>query len=112
MHDILNFPHLFMFSGLGYVVGSLATNIAKGDDAKCKDCWQWGIRSTPIIGLISLIALILGVDEPVYLTKLFTMRKIKISHPILKVRGRAEIEEYEAMKSVEKSQQKYTFFKV
>jgi hypothetical protein len=65
MHDILNSPHLF--SGLGYVVGSAATSIAKGDDADCIDCWQWGIRSTPIIGLISLIALIVGVDEPVYL---------------------------------------------
>lgn len=52
-------------SGLGYVVGSMVTSIAKGDNSKCADCWQWGVRSTPAIGLITLIALIVGVEEPV-----------------------------------------------
>ena len=46
------------------------TSIAKGGRNECSDCWQWGIRATPIIGLITLIALIFGVEEPVWELKL------------------------------------------
>ena len=47
------------------MIGSLATKIAKGGSTECRHCWQWGIRATPLIGLLTLIGLAIGVDEPV-----------------------------------------------
>jgi hypothetical protein len=90
-----------LFSGLGYVIGSSVTSIAKGGDAHCIDCWQWGIRATPIIGIISLIALIVGVEEPVNKNNFYNALT-----NLLKVRGQAEAEENESITSVEDLQQK------
>ena len=44
-------------SGAGYMVGSAVAS-ATGE-------WQWGIRVTPIAGLISILALIFILQEPV-----------------------------------------------
>ena len=44
-------------SGAGYMVGS-AVSSALGE-------WQWGIRVTPIAGLICILALIFIIEEPV-----------------------------------------------
>jgi MFS family permease len=45
-------------SGLGYVVGSEMTSLAGGD-------WRWGLRVTPILGLIAVfLILFLMVDPP------------------------------------------------
>nr|CAD2168021.1 unnamed protein product [Meloidogyne enterolobii] len=52
-------------SGLGYVIGSYVASIAKAGRTDCVDCWQWGIRATPLFGIATIIALIFGVDEPV-----------------------------------------------
>uniref|UniRef100_A0A915LQ75 Major facilitator superfamily (MFS) profile domain-containing protein n=1 Tax=Meloidogyne javanica TaxID=6303 RepID=A0A915LQ75_MELJA len=52
-------------SGLGYVIGSYVASIAKAGRTDCLDCWQWGIRATPLFGVATIIALIFGVDEPV-----------------------------------------------
>uniref|UniRef100_A0A183BQM3 MFS domain-containing protein n=1 Tax=Globodera pallida TaxID=36090 RepID=A0A183BQM3_GLOPA len=54
-------------SGLGYVVGSYATLMAKRWEAStdCLDCWQWGIRVTPVLGLFCIVTLLLFVQEPV-----------------------------------------------
>lgn len=43
------------------------TKIAKAieDDPKCVYCWKWGVRATPLVGLISLFTLFVGVEEPV-----------------------------------------------
>uniref|UniRef100_A0A915DVL7 Uncharacterized protein n=1 Tax=Ditylenchus dipsaci TaxID=166011 RepID=A0A915DVL7_9BILA len=43
-------------SGLGYVIGSAV--------ATAFDDWKWGIRVTPILGLISIIAVIILIEEP------------------------------------------------
>uniref|UniRef100_A0A914GY17 Major facilitator superfamily (MFS) profile domain-containing protein n=1 Tax=Globodera rostochiensis TaxID=31243 RepID=A0A914GY17_GLORO len=54
-------------SGLGYVVGSYATLMARrwGASSDCLDCWQWGIRVTPVLGLFCIVNLMLFVQEPV-----------------------------------------------
>ena len=44
-------------SGLGYVVGSGVS--------KLTGHWQWGIRVTPIAGILCVLALLLIVEEPV-----------------------------------------------
>ncbi|KAL7075987.1 hypothetical protein ACQ4LE_004497 [Meloidogyne hapla] len=52
-------------SGLGYVIGSYVSSIVKAGRTDCLDCWQWGIRATPLFGVLTIIALIIGVDEPI-----------------------------------------------
>ncbi|KAL3098048.1 hypothetical protein niasHT_027593 [Heterodera trifolii] len=54
-------------SGLGYVIGSSATSLAKSalGSVDCPFCWQWGIRVTPLLGLFCIITLLLFVKEPV-----------------------------------------------
>ncbi|VDK43857.1 unnamed protein product, partial [Gongylonema pulchrum] len=44
-------------SGLGYVTGSLVS--------LWTGAWQWGVRLTPILGIVSFILLLFVVDEPV-----------------------------------------------
>ncbi|KAE9547594.1 hypothetical protein FO519_009192 [Halicephalobus sp. NKZ332] len=44
-------------SGLGYVVGS--------EVSKLTGVWQWGIRVTPIAGVLCILALIFLIQEPV-----------------------------------------------
>uniref|UniRef100_A0A7N8XDE1 Protein spinster homolog 1 n=1 Tax=Mastacembelus armatus TaxID=205130 RepID=A0A7N8XDE1_9TELE len=43
-------------SGLGYIVGSQVSNIAKD--------WHWALRVTPALGLIAVLLLLLVVQEP------------------------------------------------
>ncbi|XP_034448605.1 protein spinster homolog 1-like isoform X1 [Hippoglossus hippoglossus] len=43
-------------SGLGYIVGSQVSNIAKD--------WHWALRVTPALGLIAVILLLVVVQEP------------------------------------------------
>ena len=44
-------------SGLGYVIGS--------EVSKLTGCWKWGIRVTPSVGILCILALIFIVEEPV-----------------------------------------------
>ncbi len=44
-------------SGLGYVVGSETTNLAGGD-------WRWGLRVTPILGLVAVFLIIFAMVDP------------------------------------------------
>ncbi|XP_023256593.1 protein spinster homolog 1-like, partial [Seriola lalandi dorsalis] len=43
-------------SGLGYIVGSQVSNIAKD--------WHWALRVTPALGLIAVLLLLFVVQEP------------------------------------------------
>lgn len=45
-----------MDSGLGFVLGSSVANAA-GD-------WRWGLRVTPILGLIGILLITFVVQEP------------------------------------------------
>ncbi|CAB4028796.1 spinster homolog 1 isoform X2 [Paramuricea clavata] len=45
-------------SGLGYVVGSKVSSVAGGH-------WQWGLRVTPILGVLLIILCVIFVVEPV-----------------------------------------------
>lgn len=48
---------IIIFSGLGYIIG--------GETAKATGAWQWGLRITPVLGLIAIILLITLVKEPI-----------------------------------------------
>ncbi|XP_077413504.1 protein spinster homolog 1 [Vanacampus margaritifer] len=43
-------------SGLGYIVGSQVSNVAKD--------WHWALRVTPALGLVAVLLLVLVVQEP------------------------------------------------
>lgn len=50
--------HLFFLSsGLGYITGSEA--------AKVGGSWHWGLRVTPVLGIVAVILLLLVVQDPV-----------------------------------------------
>ncbi|XP_043253649.1 protein spinster isoform X3 [Colletes gigas] len=44
-------------SGLGYIVG--------GETARATGAWQWGLRITPMLGLIAIILLLTLVKDPI-----------------------------------------------
>ncbi|XP_014606058.1 PREDICTED: protein spinster isoform X3 [Polistes canadensis] len=44
-------------SGMGYIIG--------GEMSKVTGSWQWGLRVTPVLGIIAIILLLIGVREPV-----------------------------------------------
>ena len=46
----------FLFSGLGYIVGSEA--------AKALGSWHWGLRVTPIAGAVAVLLILLVVEDP------------------------------------------------
>jgi len=47
----------FYFSGLGYITG--------GETARITGYWQWGLRITPILGIIAIILLLTVVRDPI-----------------------------------------------
>ncbi|XP_015172953.1 PREDICTED: protein spinster isoform X2 [Polistes dominula] len=44
-------------SGMGYIIG--------GEMSKATGSWQWGLRVTPVLGIVAIILLLIGVREPV-----------------------------------------------
>ena len=44
-------------SGLGYVIGAETTNLAGGD-------WRWGLRVTPVLGLIAVFLILFCMKDP------------------------------------------------
>ncbi|KAI4498585.1 hypothetical protein M0802_006291 [Mischocyttarus mexicanus] len=44
-------------SGMGYIIG--------GKMSTATGSWQWGLRVTPVLGIIAIILLLIGVREPV-----------------------------------------------
>lgn len=44
-------------SGLGYIIG--------GETAKATGSWQWGLRITPILGIVAIILILLLVRDPI-----------------------------------------------
>lgn len=48
---------IFYSSGLGYIIG--------GETARIAGNWQWGLRITPVLGIIAIILLITVVRDPV-----------------------------------------------
>ncbi|XP_043489593.1 protein spinster isoform X1 [Polistes fuscatus] len=44
-------------SGMGYIIG--------GEMSKVTGSWQWGLRVTPVLGILAIILLLIGVKEPV-----------------------------------------------
>ncbi|KAJ8681342.1 hypothetical protein QAD02_017129 [Eretmocerus hayati] len=43
-------------SGLGYIIG--------GETARLTGCWRWGLRITPILGIVAIVLIILLVRDP------------------------------------------------
>lgn len=48
---------LKIFSGLGYMVGSYMSMWA--------GAWEWGVRMTPILGLICIVLILFVLDDPI-----------------------------------------------
>lgn len=59
----MRFAHIFCtrilcgFSGLGYITG--------GETARITGHWQWGLRITPVLGVIAILLLLTVVKNPV-----------------------------------------------
>jgi hypothetical protein len=53
----------YHFSGLGYMVGAEVTNIAKALNAG-EEAWRWGLRVTPVMGLVAVLLILLVLQEP------------------------------------------------
>ncbi|KAG0698160.1 Protein spinster [Chionoecetes opilio] len=49
--------------GLGYIVGAEVTEIAKVS-ATDFEAWRWGLRVTPVMGLLALVLILLLVRDP------------------------------------------------
>lgn len=47
---------MFLFSGLGYIVGS--------ETAALAGSWQWGLRVTPALGFIAVLLIVLVLRDP------------------------------------------------
>lgn len=54
---IYKFTYNLSFSGLGYIIG--------GEAARTTGAWQWGLRITPIFGLLAIILLLAIVRDPI-----------------------------------------------
>jgi len=59
---ILNTTHTLyiyccIFSGLGYITG--------GETARISGHWQWGLRITPILGIVAILLLLTVVRDPI-----------------------------------------------
>lgn len=48
---------LFHFSGLGYITG--------GETARIANNWQWGLRITPVLGIVAILLLLAVVRDPI-----------------------------------------------
>lgn len=48
---------LCCFSGLGYITG--------GETARITGHWQWGLRITPVLGVIAILLLLTVVKDPI-----------------------------------------------
>lgn len=46
----------FVFSGLGYIVGS--------ESAKFFGTWHWGLRVTPLLGMLAVLLILFIMEEP------------------------------------------------
>ena len=52
----------YICSGLGYIIGAEVTNIAKSLEAD--EAWRWGLRVTPVFGLVAVLLLVFKLKEP------------------------------------------------
>lgn len=50
-------------SGLGYIVGAEVTELAK-TAVEDYEAWRWGLRVTPIMGLIALVLILTVIEDP------------------------------------------------
>lgn len=48
---------IFYFSGLGYITG--------GETARITGQWQWGLRITPILGVVAILLLLFAIRDPI-----------------------------------------------
>ena len=46
-----------IFSGVGYITG--------GEVARVTGAWQWGLRITPLLGILAIILLLTAVRDPI-----------------------------------------------
>ncbi|RXG72010.1 Protein spinster [Armadillidium vulgare] len=53
-------------SGLGYITGSEVADIAERflPPAESADAWRWGLRVTPVMGLVAVLLIIFVLKEP------------------------------------------------
>ena len=49
-------------SGLGYIVGSKAMELAK--TAALSETWNWGLRVTPVFGALAVVLIMTAVQDP------------------------------------------------
>lgn len=50
-------------SGLGYIIGAEVTEIAKVSETDF-EAWRWGLRVTPVMGLLALVLILFIVYDP------------------------------------------------
>lgn len=48
--------YLWFFSGLGYIVGS--------ETARFLGSWHWGLRVTPMLGMLAVLMILFVMEEP------------------------------------------------
>ena len=51
------------YSGMGYIIGAEVTKIAKVDELDF-EAWRWGLRVTPVMGLLALALILFLVYDP------------------------------------------------
>ncbi|KAB7494858.1 Protein spinster [Armadillidium nasatum] len=53
-------------SGLGYIIGSEVADLAERflPPAESADAWRWGLRVTPVMGLVAVLLIIFVLKEP------------------------------------------------
>ncbi|CAL4125981.1 unnamed protein product, partial [Meganyctiphanes norvegica] len=53
-------------SGLGYIIGAEVTNLAKIglSEEAAAEAWRWGLRVTPVMGLIAVILILFVMVDP------------------------------------------------
>jgi len=50
------FIYFFHFSGLGYIIGS--------ETARILGSWHWGLRVTPVLGMLAVLLIMFVMEEP------------------------------------------------
>jgi hypothetical protein len=47
---------LLFFSGMGYIVGAKMAELCGS--------WQWGLRATPVMGIVAVVLILLLLQDP------------------------------------------------